>query len=187
MRLASMVIAVLAIGSLGATCGPAPPTSETCTPTVPADAGGLPDGTLTSAELGYLGGPGEFVPFIDQSVAGLQFGGQGASMYVVYLRLRGSGVPACVPQQTYLEELDGTLIASEEAGLSTSAAGAGTWLAGPMYLVYDRASGVQVRLRTEVLGVERSVVVWVNAEGTIDAGVDAAVDAGVDPDASFAP
>ena len=184
-------VAALAVGGLGATCGPAPPVTETCTPAVPTDAGDLPDGSLTSVELGYLGTGGDFVPFVDQGVAQLQFGGQGSSMYVTHLRLRGSGIPACLPQKTYLETLDGMVIASEEAGLATDPAGAGAWITGPMYLIYDRSSGVQVRLRTVVFGVERTVVVWVDIPGDVDAGVDAGVDAasdaGVDPDAAFAP
>ncbi len=185
------LVATAAFGSLGVTCGPAPPSTQTCTPAVPTDAGDLPDGTLTSVEIGYLGTGGDFVPFPDQGVAQLQFGGQGSSMYVTHLRLRGSGIPACLPQKTYLETLDGMVIASEEAGLATDPAGAGTWITGPMYLIYDRSSGVQVRLRTDVLGMQRSVVVWVDFPGDVDAGVDAGIDAatvaGVDPDAAFAP
>lgn len=174
------LVAMLAAGSLGLTCGPGlAPVSETCTPAVAADAGELPGGTLTSVEIGYLDGSGGFLPFVDQSVASLQFGGQGSTMYVAHLRLHGSGVPACVPQKTYLEQLDGTVISSEDAAMATDPAGTGTWITGAMYLVYDRATGVQVRLRTEVLGMQRSVVVWVDTAGTVDAGVD--LDAGFAP------
>lgn len=179
MRVAAAVVCVLAFASLGLTCGGGgpPPVTPTCEPGV--------GGSVTSVEIGTLVGD-EFRPFVDGGVADLVFGGQGASMIVAHLRLRGTGLPACVAQRTVLETLDGMTIADERAGLPTDPAGDGVWVTGYMYLVYEWERGVQVRLRATAGGVERSVVVWAGFESTVDAGVDAPtdapppVDAGVD-------
>jgi hypothetical protein len=182
-RVALVIAALLAGGSLGFSCGPAPPVTETCIPDEPLPGGEPLDGAgITSLEIGRREGDA-FVPFTDDEIATLQIGGQGSDMIVALLRVRGTDVPACLPQKTFMERLDGTLLVSEEAALPTVADGPGTWLTNAMFLVYFYERGVQVRLRTEVGDAEHAVVVWVEERGSpVDAGVDAAADA-----ASFAP
>lgn len=167
----AVVATALALANLAVTCGPAPPSTDTCT-LPPIDAGGERDGTITSIEVGTLDGT-TFTPFVDDGVATLQSGGQGSTMIVAHLRLRGSGIPACLQQKTFVEQLDGTLLISEEAGLPMDADGAGGWVSGAMFLVYDRQPGVQVRIRTQIGAMERAVTVWVDWRGAVDAGVDA--------------
>lgn len=170
------LVAALAAGSLGVTCGPggSPPVTETCEPPAPPDAGVPGDGAFDSLEVGYLGSDGGFVPFVDGGIAQLAFGGQGSSMIVAHLRVRGGAVPACVAQRTVIEQLDGTVIASEDAGLPVDASPDGAWISSAMYLVYDRESGVQVRLRVDAGGLTRSLTVWINYAPIpdVDAGVD---------------
>ncbi len=172
------LVGLLATASAGMTCGPSQPSSETCTP-IRMDAGSLPDASITSLELGRVEGD-VFVPFVDGGVAPLTLGGQGSPMIVTHLRLRGSGVPSCLAQTTWLEELDGSVISSEAAAMATEPAEAGAWVTGGMFLVYYGASQHQVRLRAKVGSRETSVVVWTDAVGVIDAGVDATT-------ATFAP
>jgi hypothetical protein len=164
---------VLAAGNLAVTCGPAPPSTETCEPEV----GGPPaDIALTSIEIGSRA-TGTFEPFVEDGVAHLQIGGQGSPMVVAVLRLRGSGVPACLPQFTAIERLDGTSIVSEAAALPTHVEAAGTWYTNGMFLVYFGESGIQARMRTVVAEQEYAVRVWIDHVGTIDAGVAPPADA----------
>jgi hypothetical protein len=107
-------------------------------------------------------------------------------MIVTHLRLRGSGVPACVEQRTVLEHLDGSPISSEEFPVPTDPAGAGTWITGQLFMIYRDAPGAKVRMRTEVAGVERSVELFVDYQG-VDAGVDAGTDGATDAAADAAP
>lgn len=174
LRLAALV-GLLATASLGLTCGPPPPSSDTCAPTA-IDAGSIPDASITSLEIGRMEN-GTFIPFVDGGVAPLTIGGQGSTMLVAYLRVRGSGVPACLPQTTRLQGLDGTEWSSEQAPMKTEPAGAGTWVTGAMFLVYFGESQVQVRLKAQVGSRQTEVVVWTDAVGTVDAGVDAMPDA----------
>jgi hypothetical protein len=175
--LALAVVAALAAASLGLTCGPggAPPVTDTCEPPAPPDAGEPNDGALTSLELGYLGSDGAFVPFVDGGVAYLSFGGQGSSMIVAHLRARGADVPACLAQRTVMETITGETLASEDAGLPTDPTADGARITSAMYLVYDRSSGEQVRLRATAGGLTRTLTVWINFDPStlIDAGVDA--------------
>lgn len=182
--------AVAAVGSLGLTCGPPPPTSETCElPPVRGDAGEL-DGALTSLEIGTLDGDGGFAPFVADSVIDLQFGGQGSSMIVAHLRVRGTDVPACLAQRTVLEYPNGDAIYEEQAPVPLDRAADGSWVSGSLFMIFDREPGAKVRLRAEVGGLSRSVEVWTNFMA-VDAAPDAApvdarpVDAAVDaaPDA----
>jgi hypothetical protein len=168
-RLAVGVTTLLAGASLGMTCGPGPQVTEMCTP---APIGSLPDATITSLEIGTMDGRA-FIPFTDQGVAPLTIGGQGSDMIVTHLRLKGSGVPACLSQRTALEQLDGTEIATEQAAVPTEPDGDGGWVSGSMFMVYFGAPGHQIRFRSKVESVERTVVVWAGSTGTVDAGVDA--------------
>ena len=173
-------VLVLALANLGLTCGGAPPpVTPTCQSPLGEGGGPLPGVNVTSLELGGMA-DGVFTPFVDDGIAPLDFGGQGSSMIVTYLRVRGSGIPACLPQATVLEQLAGAAIASESAGLPMDPTDDGAWVSSSMFLIYDHHRGVQVRLRAEVDGRQQAVVVWAGFRGEIDAGtVDAgAVDAG---------
>ncbi len=180
-RLAIGIITLLAGASVGMTCGPSPQVTEICTPAPP---GSLPDATVTSLEIGTMDG-GRFVPFVDDGIAPVTTGGQGADMFVTALRIRGSGVPDCLRQRTVIERLDGTELLTEEAALATHPDGAGGWVTDTMFLVYYGPWGQQVRMRSSVESVERAVVVWVGVQGEVDAGVDG--DAGVDATAASSP
>lgn len=169
--LAPAVGLFLAAGNLGMSCGPAPPAPDTC-----ATPGPVADGAVAAVEIGRMV-DGQFAPFVDGGVAPLVIGGQGAPMIVANLRVRGAGLPACLPQTTSLEELGGEVISSEVGAMLTEPAGADTRVTGEMLLVYYGASATQVRLRATVGGRTASVVVWTDAVGVIDAGVDAAPDA----------
>jgi hypothetical protein len=170
-RLAPIAALFLAAGNLGMSCGPPPPTPEICD--LP---GPVADGAITSVEIGQVVN-GQFTPFTDGAIAPVVYGGQGAPMIVAQLRIRGTGVPACLAQETHLERLDGLDISSLEAGIETTPIGPGVWLGGEMYLVYYGPVANQVRLRAQVEDQSVSVVVWADAVGTIDAGVDGDVDA----------
>jgi hypothetical protein len=172
---AAAAVAALALAGLGMTCGPGgpPPAVETCEPpATPRDAG-LAD--VDSLEIGYLGNDGAFVPFVDGGVARLSFGGQGSSMLVAHLRLRGADVPACLEQRTTMEEPGGAALATESAPLPTRPTADGARVTSSMYLVYDRASGVQVRLRATAAGRTAAALVWIDFDPAtlVDAGVDA--------------
>ena len=171
----AVVLALFAGGSLGFTCGgPTLPTPETCTPEEPLPGGEPNDGaTISSLEIGRMEGDA-FIPFVDDQVAFTQFGGQGSQMIIAKLRLRGSGIPDCLAQKTVMEQVGGEAIISEEAALPMDPAADGSLISGAMFLIYDRAPGLHVRLRSEVGTVTRSVTVWVDQRGAdLDAGVDA--------------
>lgn len=178
-RLAAVAALVLAAGNLGMSCGPPSPTPDTCDMPGPVS-----DGAITSLEIGGVV-DGRFVPYTDGAVAPLVIGGQGASMIVAHLRVRGSGLPTCLPQQTALEQLDGLVVSSENGAMATTPAGADGVETGDILLPYYGAPATPVRLRATVGDRTLAVVVWTDAVGVVDAGVDAPVDAGVDasPDA----
>ena len=160
------VTAAVAV-SLGATCGPGPPSSDNC-----QVEPGTPGPTITAIDIGRVGVDGRFTPFTDDQVVPLTIGGQGASMVVANLRVTGSGVGDCLPQMTRLEQLDGSLESSEEAGLVAHLDGADTWVTGDAFLVYYGPSGYQVRIHAEVGGLVEEVVLWVDQRGVVDAGPD---------------
>lgn len=170
----SAVVCLAAAGSLGMTCGPAPPTPDTCDMPGP-----VPDSAVSSIEIGGVV-DGQFVPFVDGAVVPLVFGGQGSPMIVAHLRVHGAGLPACLPQATRLEQLDGEVIASESGAMATEPAGADARLTGEIFLVYFGESATQVRLRATVGDRSHEVVVWTDAVGMLDAGLDASLDASLD-------
>lgn len=168
------LVGLAAVANLGMTCGPASPAPDLCdTP------GPVADGGVTSIEIGGMV-DGQFVPFVDDAVAPLVFGGQGSPMVVARLRVHGAGLPACLPQATQLEQLDGEVIASESGAMATEPAGADARLTGEILLVYFGESATQVRLRATVGDLSHEVVVWTDAVGVRDAGVDAPPDASPD-------
>lgn len=169
--LTAVAVLVLAAGNLGVSCGPPSPTPDTC-----EMPGPVSDGAVTSIEIGGLV-DGQFVAFTDGGVAPLVVGGQGATMIVAHLRVRGSGLPTCLPQMTALEQLDGLVVSSENGPMSTTPAGADGVLTGDILLPYYGAPATQVRLRATVGTRTTTVVVWTDAVGVIDAGVDAQPDA----------
>ena len=175
----AIAVALVAFANLAVTCGPAPPHSDTCALSAGTADAGLRDGTVTSLEVGTVDGSGRFAPFVADTVVPLQLGGQGSTMIVAHLRLRGSGIPSCLPQTTQLEYLDGTPIITESAPVPLELGGDGAWTSGALLLVYDREPGAKVRVHTVVDGVETSVALWLDAVGVDAAGepVDAAVDA----------
>lgn len=176
---AAITVALLAAGSLGLTCGPgpAPPVVETCEPIAPTprDAGVPTDGVLDSLELGTLDVNGVFYAYVDDKPVSLSFGGQGSTMLVTHLRVRGAAAPACLEQRTTMTAAGGEVIASESAPLPTDAAPDGARVTTSMYLVYDREPGVPVHLHAEAGGLTRDLTVWIDYDPRtfIDAGVDA--------------
>jgi len=161
-----LAVGALAVASLGGSCGGGsePLASETCE--LP---GGYTPPVLDRVEIGQVGRDGRFRAFTDREIVPLVTGGQGASMIVANLRLRGTGIGGCVAQRTMLEIPGGTLISSEPAPLRVEPDGAGAWLTGDAYLVYDGAPGQLVRVRAEVAGQTAAVEIWAEELGSIDA------------------
>lgn len=158
-------VLALATGSLGVTCG-----SPTPAPAVCDAPGPLADGAITSLEVGGTV-DGQFAPFVDGGVVPLAIGGQGAPMVVARLRVRGSGLPECLAQATSLERLDGSVESSENSAMATTPAGADGVVTGDIFLPYYGESAIQVRLRATVGARTQAVIVWIEAAGTVDAGV----------------
>jgi hypothetical protein len=165
----------LLLGGCGGGCNvPPTPQSDIC-----ELAPGAPRPTVTDVQIGQFDN-GTFAPIAPESVVELVTGGQGSDMVVAALRITGDGLGSCTAQETVLEELDGDLITSEVAPMSTRPAGAGAVVTGDILLPYYGSYGGHVRLRAVVSGTTDAVEFWAGSQGTIDAATDAPADARTD-------
>ncbi len=120
------ILLLLALGSMGVTCGPpGPPPPDTCMMAA--------NGAIATLEVGS-GDSGTFQPFTDGQVIEFAHGGQGATMLPIRLRFGGTMLPACV-QETSSITAHGTTVASDANPVKTYDAGDGTRTTKAIYLV----------------------------------------------------
>jgi CO/xanthine dehydrogenase FAD-binding subunit len=161
-----LVAAVVALmPGCGSGCSDPPtPSSETCQPTGA-------QGAITGVELGRDFGD-TFMTYTEGGVVPQTEGGQGFPMLVLNLRVQGTQVPPCLPQHTRVFHLDGAVEAEELAALRAREVEPDTWITGDMFLVtFGVVGGEMVRVDTQVGDATASVHLWVDYEGSPDAGV----------------
>lgn len=181
IRLGLLLAALQALGGSASGCNQDPsPVSETC-----KLAAGEPRPTVTRVEIGTMENGG-FVPLVADSVVETVVGGQGSDMFVVALRITGSGLTDCIAQATQLETAAGEVITSEEAPIVAMQTATGVHVTGDILLPYYYGPGEQVRIRAEVSGTTAEVVFWASYH-EVDARNDAPVDAVVDAPDDAAP
>ncbi|HUQ08345.1 MAG TPA: hypothetical protein VM261_37900 [Kofleriaceae bacterium] len=161
---------VLVFTGCGSSCNQQIPQSDIC-----ELAPGAPRPTVDAVRIVRRVGEG-YEPIVEDSTVDTVVGGQGSDMFVVSLQLVGTGIPECIAQETFLEDVGGELISSEQAPLIADTNGTGA-TTGDILLPYYGPYGGHVRIRAEVQGATASVSFWANEMGTIDAS---SIDAGPD-------
>jgi hypothetical protein len=140
-----------AVCSLGFTCGPGPPTTDSCANATAATPAGI--------ELGHAGS-GEFRAFAPGDGVSIEIGSQGGAMIGVRLRMRGDDVPACVAQMTSVEMgSTGESLATSASALNTYAESDGSRTTKTNWLIMgfvEPSSGDEVTITARVGGVETS-------------------------------
>lgn len=179
IRVTLLLAALYALGGSASGCNPPPtPTSETC-----ELAPGDPRPTVTLVEIGRMANGG-FVAIAPDSVVETVIGGQGSDMFVVALRITGSGLTGCIAQSTQLETASGEVITSETAPIAAMQTAANVRVTGDILLPYYYGPGERVRIRAEVSGTTAEVEFWASYQdvdaAAADAGSDAPIDAVVD-------
>lgn len=85
-------------------------------------------------------------------------------MFPMRLRLRGAGVPACLPQKTVVTSVVGGTVAMESSPLKTYDQGDGIRLTRTLWLVLERGSlGAFATVETTVEGQTASRAIWMGA------------------------
>jgi hypothetical protein len=127
-----LLIAALALPSLGMTCGPGP------APPPPDDCGSPTDAPVAGLALGperLVGRP--FEAWAASDTAYITHGAQGGDMLGVALELAGPEVPACLAQRTELAMAGEVLAAAEVAIHTYDEQGDGTRVTHTLWLVLD--------------------------------------------------
>ncbi|HLU65169.1 MAG TPA: hypothetical protein VKZ63_02775 [Kofleriaceae bacterium] len=151
-RSATLVVALLALPSLGTVCArpPGPPEPDACD-----DPGAS---ALTSLEIGPGREPGQpFIAWAEADTAVITTGPQGGDMLGVALRAAGNPPPACLQQRSRLSG-DGVAI-EEELAIRTYEEGDGSRTSHTLWLVFDDRVpklGSEVELVTEAGGLSAS-------------------------------
>ncbi len=130
-----VAVAVLALTTCFSGCIPAPPAgppSDNCTKATPGGIDGVELGAATSADL--AGAPTTFAPLHDGDGLSLLYGSQGATMLGFILRVSGDSAPACLGQQTVVDDPSGAFVTSATAPVTTYAQPDGTRVTHPMWL-----------------------------------------------------
>jgi hypothetical protein len=156
------LLIALALTQVGGVCGSGPniPEPDGC-------AQGASAGTLSSVEIG--GGTDPFAPLADGDVTPKVLGGQGGSMVVVRLRLRGTDVPSCLAQRTIVYAASGAELDEEGVALLTYPEADGSRTTKALYARMYGAipdSGQPVVIRVIVGPIEVTRVLWVDQVGT---------------------
>lgn len=152
-------------------------------------------GSVDTLEIGGANAT-TFEVLDDDAVIELVFGGQGASMFAVRFRLRGSDVPSCVAQTSALHDCpEGQLgcsneewtIAESVTPLRTYEEPDGSRSTDVHYVIIsgrDPRYGDSFELRTTVAGISRTIRLWNGAQYAPDASPQ---DAAPAPDAQPLP
>jgi hypothetical protein len=156
------VVIALAATQVGGLCGggPSVPVPDECSM-------GASVGTVSSVEIGAAADT--FTPVADGDVTPLVIGGQGGSMVVVRVRLRGANVPSCLAQRTIVYAGSGAELAEENEALLTYPETDGSRTTKPLYVRMYGAipgSGFPVVIRVIVGTIEVTRVLWMDMVGT---------------------
>lgn len=163
-----LVLATVAManGCFGSDCTGNNTFPETC------DVGGSVAG-VTGLEVGIYVNE-VFTPISDEDVVDLVYGGQGAAMVPVALRVTGTDLPGCMPQSTTIYDDQNESIGSEDQSIETHVDGA-MRATNSLYVIlgFSGYEGMRARIESTVGSQTVSRIVHLSFVDFVDAGAPA--------------